>query len=65
MNSEHRIVLAGGSGFLGRSLAAVLISKGYEVVVLGRAAAQGTSLLNGMARRLANGASFSMARWQS
>lgn len=38
MNSAQRIVLAGGSGFLGRSLAAVLTSKGYGVVVLGRAA---------------------------
>ena len=37
MNSTPRVVLAGGSGFLGRSLSAVLISKGYEVVVLGRA----------------------------
>ena len=31
-----RIILAGGSGFLGRSLAAVLINHGYEVVVLSR-----------------------------
>jgi uncharacterized protein len=38
MNSTPRVVLAGGSGFLGRSLSALLISKGYEVVVLGRAA---------------------------
>ncbi len=38
MNSIPRIVLAGGSGFLGRSLATFLIAKGYKVVVLGRAA---------------------------
>jgi uncharacterized protein len=35
-----RIILAGGSGFVGRSLAPVLLSKGYHVVVLGRGAAQ-------------------------
>jgi uncharacterized protein (TIGR01777 family) len=35
-----RIVLAGGSGFLGQLLSSILISKGYEVVVLGRAASQ-------------------------
>lgn len=34
---SRRVVLAGGSGFLGRSLATLLISKGHEVVVLGRA----------------------------
>lgn len=37
MNSAQRIVLAGGSGFLGRSLAATLVAKSYDVVVLGRA----------------------------
>jgi uncharacterized protein (TIGR01777 family) len=42
MKTPPRIVLAGGSGFLGRSLSAVLVSKGYEVVVLGRAAAHET-----------------------
>jgi uncharacterized protein (TIGR01777 family) len=31
-----RVVLAGGSGFLGRSLAGVLTGRGYEVVVLTR-----------------------------
>ncbi len=31
------VVLAGGSGFLGRALATLAISKGYEVTVLGRA----------------------------
>jgi uncharacterized protein (TIGR01777 family) len=39
MNATPRIVLAGGSGFLGRALSTVLISKGYEVVVLGRVVA--------------------------
>ena len=34
-----RIILAGGSGFVGQALAPVLIAKGYEVVVLGRDAA--------------------------
>ena len=31
------IILAGGSGFIGRSLSRLLLSKGYEVVVLTRA----------------------------
>jgi uncharacterized protein (TIGR01777 family) len=31
-----RIILAGGSGFLGQSLAATLLREGYEVVVLSR-----------------------------
>ena len=35
---KPRIVLAGGSGFLGQALAKVLIGKGYEVVVLTRGA---------------------------
>ena len=39
MNQTSPIVLAGGSGFLGRSLSAVLASMGHDVVVLGRAAA--------------------------
>lgn len=34
-----RIVLAGGSGFVGRALTPVLLAKGYHVVVLGRGAA--------------------------
>lgn len=33
-----RIVLAGGSGFVGRALAPVLLANGYNVVVLGRGA---------------------------
>ncbi|MGI8481086.1 MAG: TIGR01777 family oxidoreductase [Chthoniobacterales bacterium] len=33
-----RVILAGGSGFLGQSLAEALSGKGYEVVVLGRGA---------------------------
>ena len=35
---KGRIILAGGSGFLGQSLAKTLPEKGYEVIVLGRAA---------------------------
>ena len=31
-----RIILAGGSGFLGQSLGQVLLGQGYEVIVLGR-----------------------------
>ncbi len=33
-----RIILAGGSGFVGQALAPVLVAKGYHVVVLGRRA---------------------------
>jgi len=36
MTTTPRIVLAGGSGFLGRTLSTTLVSKGYEVVVLTR-----------------------------
>src|SRR3954469_20469305 len=35
---KARVVLAGGSGFLGQALAKVLVGKGYEVVVLTRGA---------------------------
>jgi uncharacterized protein len=38
MSTMLRIVLAGGSGFVGRALSTALVSKSYEVVVLGRAA---------------------------
>ncbi|MGH8100479.1 MAG: TIGR01777 family oxidoreductase [Chthoniobacterales bacterium] len=31
-----RIIVAGGSGFLGRSLTPLLVSKGYKIIVLGR-----------------------------
>ena len=31
-----RIILAGGSGFLGQSLGQALLKQGYEVIVLGR-----------------------------
>jgi len=34
-----RIILAGGTGFVGQALAPVLVAKGYRVVVLGRSAA--------------------------
>jgi uncharacterized protein (TIGR01777 family) len=35
---KPRVVLAGGSGFLGQALAKVLVGKGYDVVVLTRGA---------------------------
>ena len=35
-----RIILAGGSGFIGQALAPVLLANGYHVVVLGRGAAR-------------------------
>lgn len=38
-----RIILAGGSGFLGQSLAETLHGKGYEVIVLGRSASRQTA----------------------
>jgi len=37
-----RILLAGGSGFIGRALAKALIVRGYEVIVLTRTPRQGT-----------------------
>jgi uncharacterized protein len=37
-----RIVLAGGSGFIGRALARALVVRGYEVIVLTRTPGQGT-----------------------
>jgi len=37
MTAQRSIVLAGGSGFLGRALARELIARDYEVVVLSRA----------------------------
>lgn len=33
---KSRVIIAGGSGFLGQSLAKVLLGKGYEVVILSR-----------------------------
>lgn len=39
--SLKRVVLAGGSGFLGRSLAGDLVKSGYEVVVLTRSPQRG------------------------
>src|SRR5215831_11317693 len=36
IDTMKRIILAGGSGFLGRSLAPTLLGEGYEVVVLSR-----------------------------
>ncbi|HEY2138743.1 MAG TPA: NAD-dependent epimerase/dehydratase family protein, partial [Chthoniobacterales bacterium] len=37
---KRRVVLAGGTGFLGHALAGKLVNKGYEVVVLSRAASR-------------------------
>jgi hypothetical protein len=37
---KRRIVIAGGSGFLGQALAPALVGKDYEVVVLSRGASQ-------------------------
>lgn len=34
-----RVILAGGSGFVGQALAPALLARGYEVIVLGRSAA--------------------------
>src|SRR2546423_5555345 len=36
--SRPRVVLAGGSGFIGSALAPVLVAKGYDVTILGRGA---------------------------
>ena len=33
---KPRVVLAGGSGFLGQALAKTLLARGYEVVILSR-----------------------------
>src|SRR5437868_5005991 len=49
MAQNARVVLAGGSGFLGTGLGPELVARGYEVVVLTRGAAGGTE------RRLPNG----------
>src|SRR5438552_3065428 len=35
--TSGRVILAGGSGFLGRSLARALVERGFEPVVLSRA----------------------------
>jgi len=40
--SKGRVILAGGSGFLGRSLAKALLDEGYEVIVLTRASLKST-----------------------
>jgi uncharacterized protein (TIGR01777 family) len=40
--SMKRIVLAGGSGFIGRALAESLVARGYEVVVLTRSPQKGS-----------------------
>src|SRR5687768_4329869 len=34
--TKGRVVIAGGSGFIGRALSGALVSRGYEVVVLTR-----------------------------
>jgi uncharacterized protein len=38
---KPRVVLAGGSGFLGQSLAKALVGRGYEVVILSRGGPRG------------------------
>ena len=38
---RNRVILAGGSGFLGRALAARLASRGDQVIILSRSAARG------------------------
>ena len=43
METTRRVVLAGGSGFLGRSLAQVLEARGYEVIILTRSPAPGSA----------------------
>jgi uncharacterized protein (TIGR01777 family) len=40
---KPRVILAGGSGFLGQSLARALLAKDYEVIVLGRGGSTGSS----------------------
>ena len=40
-NKAKKVVLAGGSGFLGRTLAKWFLDRGWEVVVLSRRAAGG------------------------
>ncbi len=37
---KRRIVVAGGSGFLGQALTRALLSKGYEVIILSRSASR-------------------------
>ena len=37
MNSKTKIILAGGSGFIGRGLTKAFVARGFEVVVLSRA----------------------------
>lgn len=44
-----RIVIAGGSGFLGRSLAATLLQRGHCITILGRAASPPPGLAHGVA----------------
>ena len=36
---NNKIIIAGGSGFLGQALTPVLIERGYDVIILGRGAA--------------------------
>ena len=64
--NQKRIVLAGGSGFLGQALAKELLASDYEVVVLTRSPrereAMASGKLNGMARTPAIGYNTSMAR---
>lgn len=43
MGAVRKVVLAGGSGFLGRSLARALEARGYEAVILTRSPAPGST----------------------
>ncbi len=67
--ASKRIVLAGGSGFVGQALAGRLLADGYEVIVLSRGGPQGRSrtgpsepLLPGMVRRVGEWASIAGRR---
>src|SRR5690606_18055766 len=46
-NDRSRVVIAGGSGFLGRGLAVFLHERGYDTTILGRAAAPPANLPTG------------------
>ncbi len=56
-DAKARVVLAGGSGFLGRGLTAALVERGYAVTVLSRSASGGFAASGGSAASGASGAS--------